>query len=315
MRTFAHAPDAAIAAVPSSQYGLITADQARDLGLSPDSIRRRARAGVLIRMAPDVFRVAAAPRSWQQRAMAASLWVGTNGAVAAGTAAALHRLDGFPPPVVIEVVTTRPLRSANRLVTGRRTPYWLDVDRVAVAGVGTTSIDRTLIDLAGYVSEERLEIALEDALRRRLTDATRVTKRLADLPRNQPGRARLGRLLDVRGAGPPAESSLEVKVLRVLREQGYPAPIRQKVIDDAGRFVGRVDLVFFDRRLIIEVDSFRFHSGRAVWDRDRERRNALTALGWIVIHATSQMLGPQREDFLRDLSRAYHRPLTMFASA
>jgi very-short-patch-repair endonuclease len=74
--------------------------------------------------------------------------------------------------------------------------------------------------------------------------------------------------------------------------------------------VGRVDLVFPDRRLIIEVDSFRFHTGRSPWERDRERRNSLTSLGWLVIHATFQMLhGEERAAFLRDLARAYNRPL------
>ncbi len=106
---------------------------------------------------------------------------------------------------------------------------------------------------------------------------------------------------------------MEVKVLRLLREEGYPPPIRQKVLDDDGSFVGRVDLAFVDRRLIIEVDSFRFHSGRAAWSRDRERRNALTALGWVVIQATNEMLGPQRDTFLRDVSRAFHRPLSHFS--
>jgi len=260
-------------------------------------------------MAPKVFRVAGAPRSWQQRAMAAALWVGENGAVSGATAAALHRLDGFGPPVAIEVLTTRVLRSRPSLNV-HHTPFWLDVDRAIVAGIPTTSAERTLIELARSTTEERMEIAIEDALRRRLTTPDAVVRRLADLPANQAGGARLTRVLELRGAAAPTDSALEVKVIRLLREQGYPPPIRQKVLDDNGRFVGRVDLVFPEQRLIIEVDSFRFHTGRRPWDRDRERRNALTALGWLVIHATSQMVsGDARSAFLRDVARAYQRPL------
>lgn len=48
-----------------------------------------------------------------------------------------------------------------------------------------------------------------------------------------------------------------------------------------------------------------FHSGRKKWDRDRERRNALTAMGWTVLHVTSTMLEDQRDDFVRDLERSY----------
>lgn len=310
MRAFSLSAEASIGQVSSRQFGLITLEQALALGLSPDSVRRRVRAGALIRMAPGVFRVSATPRSWQQRAMAAALWVGVSGGVARGTAAALHRLDGFPPPVKIEVATTRPLRWSQNNLKVHRTPFLLPVDLGPVSGIRATSAERTLIDLAGAITEDRLEIAIEDALRRKLVTAQGVMRRLADLPSNQEGRARLTQLLQLRGAAPPTDSALEVKMIQLLRAEGYPPPIRQKILDDDGRFVGRVDLVFPERRLIIEVDSFRFHTGRRPWDRDRERRNALTALGWLVIHATSQMLGGEgRSGFLRDVGRAYNRPL------
>ena len=302
-------PDAAIGSIASTQYGLVTAKQALERGLSRAALRRRARAGTLVAMAPGVYRVAGAPRSWQQRAMSASLWVGSNGGVACAAAAALHRLDGFGPPVVMDVMTPRNLQSKDQLVKVHRTPFWTDEDRAEVGGIGVTSVERTLIEVAGFVPEQRLEIALEDALRRRLTDPARVVRRLEMLPANQTGRRVLLELLAERGAERPAESGLEVKVIRLLREVSFPVPLRQKVLDDDGRFVGRVDLVWPDRRLILEVDSFRFHSDREAWDRDRERRNALTALGWVVLHVTSTMLREQQEVFLRDLDRAYHRPL------
>jgi very-short-patch-repair endonuclease len=207
-------------------------------------------------------------------------------------------------------MTTRAQRSRNRLIRLHRTPFWLASDRASVAGIAATSIERTLVDLAAKTSEERLEVAMEDALRRRLTTADRIGLRLADLPVNQPGRACVLGLLTVRGGAPPAESPLEVKVARMLRAWGYPAPIRQKVLDDQGRFIGRVDFVYPDRRLIIEVDGYRHHDGRVVFDEDRARRNALTALGWVVLHATSTMLvEPGRAEFERDVSRSYDRAL------
>lgn len=309
MRSFPLQIESLMGSIAATRYGLITMDEALGAGISREAVRRRVRAGSLIEIAPRVFRVAGAPRSWQQRAMAASLWVGDNGAVARGAAGALHRLDGFPPPVAIEVSTPRTLKSNQRLLRLCRTPYWIDEDRVVIRGIGVTSIERTLIDMAGRVGEQRLEVAVEDALRRRLTEPGKIMRRLQTLPANQHGRTLLSRLLMERGAERPAESGLEVKAIRLLREEVYPRPTRQKVLDDEGRFVGRVDLVGFDRRLILEVDGFRFHSGRRAWDRDRERRNGLTALGWLVLHVTSKMLDEQREPFLRDLARAYHRPL------
>lgn len=309
MRAFPLRTESILGSIAARQYGLFTMEQALASGISRDAIRRRVRAGSLLEQAPNVFRMAGAPRSWQQRAMAASLWVGENGAVGGAAAGALHRLDGFPPPVSIDVVTPRELRWRGKLLKVRRTPFWAETDRVEISSIGVTSIERTLIDIAGRVSEDRLEVAIEDALRRRLTDPAKIMSRLQMLPANQHGRAVVTRLLTERGAEPPAESGLEVKVIRLLREEGYPRPLRQKVLDDDGRFVGRVDLAWPERRLILEVDSFRFHSGRQAWDRDRERRNALTALGWIVLHVTSKMLDEEKEGLLRDLARAFHRPL------
>ena len=62
--------------------------------------------------------------------------------------------------------------------------------------------------------------------------------------------------------------------------------MREFKIWDGGEFVARVDFCFPEGKLIIEADGFRWHSGRRAWQRDRTRRNQLTAMGWRVIQAT-----------------------------
>jgi very-short-patch-repair endonuclease len=277
--------------------------------MSKDAINRRARAGVLIRVFPGVFRDGAVPRSWLQRAMATHLWAGHTSLIAGAAAAALHQLDGFALPSRIEVWSPRPLKPPNPLVIPRRTELVEIHDRAAVGGIAVMEPVRALIDVAGTVSEERLEVALEDLLRRRMATVEQVVDRLGRIPANCRGRQQLITLLTRRGADPPAESGLEVKVIRMLRAEGYPHPIRQRVLNDEGRFIGRVDLVFPERRLILEVDSFRYHSGRASFEGDRSRRNALTALGWTVLHITHLMMKETRPQLLLDIARSYNRPL------
>jgi len=47
-----------------------------------------------------------------------------------------------------------------------------------------------------------------------------------------------------------------------------------------------VDFAFPEARVAIEADGYRWHSGRARWERDLARRNSLTALGWRIVHVT-----------------------------
>jgi very-short-patch-repair endonuclease len=152
-------------------------------------------------------------------------------------------------------------------------------------GIPVTKIERTLVDLAGVVGIDELEDALDSALRRRLTTVNRVRLRL----RSESGRRGIGKLRSLIAErddqGHPSASRFETRLNRLLLKSGLPA-MREYKIWDGGEFVARVDFCFPEAKLIIEADGFRWHSGRRAWQRDRERRNRLTAMGWRVIQAT-----------------------------
>lgn len=302
--------EAVYGAIAAEQYGLITRRQLTELGLSRAAIFRRIKAGALIEVLPGVWRLAGVPRSWHQRALAVHLWAGEVSVIAGVSAAALHKLDGFPQGKLIEVITPRSLKSPSPNLAVRRPSAFSVADRTTVARIPVTVCGRTLIDVAGTATEAQLELAFEDARRRRLVSVKEMKERIAHLPMNQPGRRNLVKLLCLSEGTRPTESTLEVKVLRLLRREGYPPPIRQEVLNDHGQFAGRVDLVYPDRRLIIEVDGYVPHEGRHDFDADRMRRNRLVGMGWAVMHATNEMLhGEDREGFLRDLFRLYNRSL------
>jgi very-short-patch-repair endonuclease len=169
---------------------------------------------------------------------------------------------------------------------------------------------RTLIDISHSATEAQLELALEDARRRNLVTPKRLEERLAAMPANQAGRRNLLKVLGHLTGTRPTESTLEVKVLQMLRREGYPKPIRQEVLNDDGEFAGRVDLIYPERRLIIEVQSHRWHSDRSTGDADSERANRHQAMGWTVMEARHNMLrGEGRAKFLGDLARTYNRRL------
>jgi very-short-patch-repair endonuclease len=57
-------------------------------------------------------------------------------------------------------------------------------------------------------------------------------------------------------------------------------------IEDHGRFIGRVDFAYPERRVAIELDSFRHHDARGTFDDERARGNNIETLGWRVLRIT-----------------------------
>jgi very-short-patch-repair endonuclease len=85
-----------------------------------------------------------------------------------------------------------------------------------------------------------------------------------------------------RGAWSPPASGLEGRVARLLERHGLPRFERQ--IDLGGdRWVGRVDFVNRAERLVLEVQSNRYHSALSDRRADAERSRTLRAAGWRVL--------------------------------
>ncbi|MGH2727306.1 MAG: DUF559 domain-containing protein, partial [Actinomycetota bacterium] len=59
-----------------------------------------------------------------------------------------------------------------------------------------------------------------------------------------------------------------------------------------------------DKLLAVEVDGYRWHSGRIRWQRDLTRRNELTRLGWRVIHVTADDLARRPNETILRLAAA-----------
>jgi very-short-patch-repair endonuclease len=158
-------------------------------------------------------------------------------------------------------------------------------DMKLIDGIPTTSIDRTLMDLSAVADIDVFEDALDSALRKRLTSVPRLRLRT----RQESGRRgikNLRKLLDERSPdGQPTQSRFETRLNRLFLNGGLP-PLRQFTIWDGGEFVARVDFCFPEAKVIVEADSYRWHSGKRAWERDIERRNQLTMLGWQIVHIT-----------------------------
>jgi hypothetical protein len=91
-------------------------------------------------------------------------------------------------------------------------------------------------------------------------------------PPNLPGAAKLRRIIE--GDAPVTLSALERRFLQLLREHGLPLPRTNR---PAGAH--HVDCRWPERRLTVELDSYRFHHSRHAWEQDRRRERDARARG------------------------------------
>jgi hypothetical protein len=115
------------------QHGVISRGQLERSGTTRSRRRTLVAQGALVESLPGVFRIAGAPETWEQRAMAATLWL-PGSLVSHRAAASLSGLRGFDRAPV-ELVTDRWARRSGhpRLVIHESTDLRA-VDRSQRAG-------------------------------------------------------------------------------------------------------------------------------------------------------------------------------------
>ena len=144
----------------------------------------------------------------------------------------------------------------------------------------TTTPTRTLLDLAGWLSLADLVAAVDAGLRAGTAGRELLTQELAS-GRSHRGIRRFRQAVAL--ADPGAESPQESRLRVVLVCSGLPAPeCNVDVFDDAGVWLGRVDLLLRGHRVVIEYDGV-VHLDDEQRKRDLRRRNALTEAGFLVL--------------------------------
>ena len=162
-----------------------------------------------------------------------------------------------------------------------------------------------------------MELALENALRRRLTTLEPLNSTLARLARSgRPGVTILRKLVHSRLAAPmpPTGSERETIVMQVIRAAGLPDPTRQFRIYDHDEFIGQVDLSYPAARITIEYDSDEFHTGFVATASDSARRHRMIRAHWLPITAVNADLADGGAVFVAALRSALHDRSGLLAS-
>lgn len=284
------------ARIAARQLGLIARAQALRSGLSTGQIYRRLVTGTWEAIYPRVFRLGGSPRSWQQSLLAAQIWAGAEGVVSHRAAKRLWGLDGIDLEIVELTLPRRTKARSAELTVHFGGLLARDVTKIGLFRV--TTVTRTLLDLASVVDAGRLEAALDDALRRRMTTLKKLEERLSEIgSQGRRGMETMRKLINERDPDAAlAESNLETRAAKLLKRSGLPKAVLQYEVREGKRLIGRLDMAYPEMRVAIELDGYRYHSDLVSWHKDIRRRNALTALGWTVIQVTWEDLERRPEE-------------------
>ena len=277
----------AVARHTSKNYGVISRARALRIGMSVGQIDRRVAGGEWEVAASGVYRVAAAPVV-PRTALVVEL-TSSGGIAGQRSAGELLGLWSDVPPVP-EIVLLEDTRYRGPAVV-RRTTLLEAQDCTRRGGLPTTTVARTLFDLATVLSEFELEGVVNKAVAGRLVTRAQIVDRFDALA----GRGRRGTtvmrdvLARLPADRPALESHVEVRILDVLRAHGVPLPDRQVKVRVNGHSY-RLDLAYVAQRVFLEGDGFGVHSLREVFESDRVRQNELVRAGWLPLRYTNRML-------------------------
>jgi very-short-patch-repair endonuclease len=248
-------PDRLIARIAARQHGVISRRQLVDAGLTKFAIHRRAQAGRLHRIHRGVYAVGHPGLSPEGKWMAAVLACGEGALLSHRAAGALWQL--LPPPSQIDVtVSGHAGRERRDGFVVHRSKTLGPADSTIRDRIRVTSPRRTLADLRAVLPKEEFNEAVRKAELRRLP------------------------------VGPLAESDrartrLESRFLSLCRRHRLPAPeVNVQIGAD------EVDFLWWNRRLIVEVDGWETHRTRAAFESDRARDARLAVLGYSVLRFT-----------------------------
>jgi len=221
------------------------------------------------------------PHDIRLKLLAVSLRMPGKYAFSGLTAAWLLGLDSAWSELV-EVTVPRDVPVRARAGVKLRRAALPESDVIDRRGLRTTSAMRTVCDLGSRADLVESVVAVDAATHTSLVKLSQLESHVATHA-GAKGIKRLRRAVGL--AEPRSESPMETRLRIHLIRGRLPRPVVQaELCDSDGRFVGRVDLYYPDRRLAIEYD------GAGHKDRlhaDLQRHNALLNAGYHLLRFTA----------------------------
>jgi predicted transcriptional regulator of viral defense system len=309
--------DALLHRAARSRGGVLTRRQLTDkIGYSRQAVRRLERAGIIVAVHRPVLRLASYPETPELLVNAAVAAVGEGAVASHKTAAARWGLGDVKlvPPFHVSSPTRCQARYDD--VVSHHVTTLGRLDRTVLGRTPITSSARTVVDCADPDDPETTEDILLDAVRTLGTRYAAILEVLERVP-NARGGALLRRLLARHDRATVARllSHLERRYLALFRRAGLPPPqVNAKIFGVDGAIVAKLDFVWPEYGVVVEVDGLRYHSTRRQKEYDDRRQNAIVLTGRTVLRYSARDLD-EPDRIVGEIRRAFSMAGSMPAEA
>ncbi|MGI8460295.1 MAG: type IV toxin-antitoxin system AbiEi family antitoxin domain-containing protein [Solirubrobacterales bacterium] len=281
--------DRAIQLLAGRQHGVISLAQLVGLGLTPSGVRDRVARGALVRIHQGVYAVGHTALKREGHWSAAVLACGDGALLSHRTAAAQLSLRPTARSRIDVTVRRRGGRRSRKGLDIHRSSTLAPQDITLVDNIPTTSVARTLLDLAATLHRGALAQAFDRAEILRIFDM-RV---LEDVIHRNPGHHGLRPLRALLSSLDPkskhTRKELERRLLALCREAGLPAPDVNEALILEGRTV-HPDFLWRAQRFVVETDGWESHGTRLAFERDRAKDALLLRAGYRTVRFTWRQL-------------------------
>jgi very-short-patch-repair endonuclease len=281
----------------TAQHGVVSTRQLKTLGYTRSSASKANGVGRLHRLHRGVYAVGHTDLTHKGRVMAAVLAC-TPAVASHWTAGWLWGLFQTNSSIHLTAASRRHRRADFVVHYAPLEPE----DVCSEDGIPTTSLARTVLDLAPLVERERLARVLqraeelEDDDGRRLFDRRDFESLLARTDGHR-GHARLAKALRLYRPDPAVtRSDLERDFRALVRRAGLPLPASNYAV---GPY--EIDAYWEAERFGVELDVFATHGSRLSFERDRERADDLLAKGIEITRVTDIRLEREPDQVMERL--------------
>ena len=184
--------------------------------------------------------------------------------------------------------------------------FWLpEHHRAERQGLPVVAVRRLPFELASIIRPSALRWVIDFCRNERGLTVDDLALTVAELCRSgRPGSAAMRLQVDELSPGyVPPNSVLAAKFRDLCIAHGLPVGVMEVHAGD-DRWIGRVDVLYRDERVIAELDSRRWHNTRDGFESDRNRTNELVLAGWRVLRITWRMLHDHPDKVVTMIRRA-----------